>query len=343
MPGADLVVPSASASTAGTGWTLLQYVEDLAEQLGTYAEYVVSTEATSGEANRLVLVDELRDDEEARDFWAGGYVYPVGDANVVPQAGQQRRILREGYHGPLGGLVVSRPWTASLDAGTVVILTEPLGVREHLGRKGLTDLVNEALGHCVLEARIPFTGNGTRSHSLAAYPWIRAARDVLGIRDRLDGYANEPTVWSPYPFDINTNGATVTLEPGYAYATGSTFELVAPVRADRLIYAGSTWAYTATPGLVADGNQAAAPIKWVTAFGMRQGLRELAKLIRKDGRLSPAEKQEQLAGPGGILERYRQWRRTCARIVLDEFPRAQAGPVTGLVGGVASAQAPGWY
>lgn len=320
----------------GTGPTLADYVEALGEQLGTYVEHTVSAVGSGGEAARHVYLSEMIDDEEGRARFGGYYCYAKSGA----QAGNQRRILQEGYEGPLGALVLSRKWAAALAQGTTVALTEPLPVREHLGVKGLRDLVNEALARIWIDARISFTGNGTYQTDLSSYPWLRSVEQTRGIYDSLWAASGEAPALSQQDYRFDVNGAARTLVTDEAYTTADTFYLAALVRGDTLIYDGASWAYTATPGLINDTDQGAAPIHHVVALGMVKGLRYLMRQARSDARLSAAEKRETIAD---LADRLRPWKTAASRIILEEFPKPIQAPSGGFFG-VADdmASAPTW-
>lgn len=314
IPPSSLVVTSA-LGTDSTFPTLADLRHELADQLGTYGSYRVSAVATGGEPARYVLADELRDDEESRSQFAGGYVYAASGN----QQGRVRRILQEGYEGPFGALRLSRPYDAALAVGTTIELTHPLPVTRHLAVKGLNQIIDEALERLRVRARIPLAGNGTRMYSLAAYPWLTRYEQTDGIYDYGWGglsAALDPPILSPYPYSIRTDGATITLETGWQYATTATFYLSVLVPANRLIFDGTIWGYNPL-GLQADTDQAAAPVQWVVAFGMVKGLVYLRRLTRKDKTLSKDEQAEALAE---IAERLQSAGNTVKKLIRDTLP-----------------------
>jgi hypothetical protein len=317
MPTA-LIVPTTGG---GTGTTLAEYRADLGERLGLYQHLMVTAVATGAEAARYVLLDELRDDEDARSAWAGAYLYATDGA----QAGTQRRILREGYEGPFGALRLSRPFSAPLQPGTSVELTWPLPVTRLLGVKGLRAIVNEALERCPVEARLSFTGNGTFSYSLSDYPWLTADQQTNGLYDWGGrDQATNNALLSPYAYELRTNIASVTLQTSYRYGATVPFELAVLTDGKRLVQQNGLWGYSAA-GLVADADQAAVPLHWVRAFGMVMALRHLTMLAERDQTLSDAARTAKLAS---YARDRQQWAVTCRRIIRDEFPRptSEASP-----------------
>lgn len=317
--------------TAGTGTTLARYVSLLGDELGTYVEYVIGSTVGAGEAARLVLADELRDDErDAEDWGAELWVYARDGAQAPAGVGAQRRVVRGGYRGPIAGLVLSRPWAAALAPGTTVAITEPLPVRRSRQTKGLVTLVNEALARIWIETLVSITGNAAYEYDLAAYPWLAfGAIQTSGIYDALGLGTDLPSMLSPFDYEIRADGAGRTLVTRQVYGTADTFQLKALVRADVLVSDGTSWSYTATPGLGADTDQAAAPPRWVVAVGMVKALQYLTRRTLTDHALSDAEKQARLSEIAG---RRRTWALTAATIVRDEFPKITTRPNAALVG-----------
>ncbi len=329
-----IIIPA--SATSGTGSTLATLRHRLADELGFYASTTVTSVAASGEAARVVLADELRDDEAGYEFLGMPWVYVVSGAQI----GTQRRALGQpsvGYQGNYGGLFLSRPYAAALASGVTIEVTSPLPVKRHLAIKGLNDLVNEALARIWIEARISLTGNATRSYSLASYPWLQTYEQTRGIWDSRQYGTSYPTELSACRYRIATNGITRTLVADAIYATSETFELAVIVRADRLVYDGASWAYVAqnaAPGLLGDTYQAAAPEEWVVAIGMVKALQHLTKLTEAHRSLSDDERARVLTG---IAQRRRVWALTAASIVADEMPRPLPERTEPLVMGAASA------
>jgi hypothetical protein len=326
-----LIVPT---STSGQGFTLLDYRSDLGETLGLYQHLMVTQLATGGEAARHVILDELRDDEQERSQWAGAYLY----ARDGVQAGQQRRILREGYEGQFGALRLSRPFAAALLAGTSVELSWPLPVKKHLTVKGLDDIVNEALERCRVEARLSMTGDGTSAFNLSQHPSILRYEDTNGLYDwRGRVVATDNAGLSPYAYDLRVNGHEIKLETSYLYTSGDTFELAIFSKAKYLVAQNNVWGYS-NAGLVADDDQAAVPLHWVRAFGMVKALRHLDQLAMRDASLSDAARQAVLATHARDRQ---QWARACVSIIQHEFPLPMqaAPPSMALVGSVSTPSA----
>lgn len=313
---APIIVPSATIS--GSGPTLLRLWQRLADELGFWLPTTVSEEATSGEATRVVLADETRDDEAGYDI-GGQWLY----VRTGAQATTQRRMLRQdgvGYQGSQGAVILSRPLDEPLAPATVIDVTNPLPVRRHLGTKGLVDLVNEGLGLIWTKARLTFTGNGTDSYDLAAYPWLENANQILGVYDTSWNPPTRSPVLSPYSYRVVSNGVTRSFvsDRPQVYSAAETFYLDVAVRADRLVYDGSSWAYATTPGLQADNWQAACPEAWAVAFAKVKAFEYLSRYINMSQQLPDQQRQAYLAD---IQRRRNTASITALRIKQNLFPK----------------------
>lgn len=340
-----LILIQPSTTVTGSGPTLIDLVNRLADELGYRLTTTVSTQATTGEATRIVLANEARDDETGGDgAWdfMGEWLYAFSPTFT----GTQRRILNQdgvGWQGNLGAMLVSRPFSSALLAGTSITVTSPLPVRRHLGVLGLVECLNQGLAKIWVPARITLTGNGTYEYDLAAYPWLEQALDQMrGIYDAVW----QPTTISPqlsgFGYRVVTNGVTRTLVTDFLYSSGQTFYLDVVVRGDRLIYDGASWSYVTTPGLVHDADQTAAPVHWAIAFGMVQALRFLTRWLGQR-RMDASHKQALMAD---VTERRQNWTRAARLIMQSEFPALvprPRKPILPMLGTAASWNSqPGW-
>lgn len=333
----DVVVPVSVPS--GTGTTRRRYRRRLADEMGRWMETTTSEVAEHGDPARVVLADELRDDESGYVFTARDWLY-VRDGD---QQDAQRRILTQpevGYQGTEGAFVVSRPFAAALASQVTIEATSPLPCKRHLGIKGYNDLVNEALTLCRTVVRLTLTGNGTDKQSLAAYPFVLSSDDLHAVYDTSGfGSSYAPTLTSSYA-TVTTNGVDRTLVLDRAYSADETYYLDVLVRGDRLIYDGSAWGYVAdnvTPGLSADNHQAAIPEGWVVAFGCAKGYAYLLSLTEADEMLSDTVRERRMLA----YERKRvYWNRTANRIRRYAFPQMLAQTRDSLV--TAGPWVPNW-
>lgn len=323
------IIPSSTLSVSSSSG-LLTYRRALADELGMLHVMLVGA-ASAGDTTRVVLADDLRDDEAGYALWGTPWVYVTTGA----QAGAQRRVLDQmgtGYQGPAGALLVSRQFNAALLAGTTVEITSPLPVARHLGVKGLNDCVNEALARtpAVATLTLELTGGSTDSLSLDDYPWLTHEDQILSIRDRYGVVGVNAARSTGLPYRIDADGATRSLVFGRSYSPGETVEVRVSLPGDRLIYDGSAWAFaTDDPGLQDDDDRAAVPDHWVLAFGMVAALRFLERLVARRRDIDKDERADML---GEIRERLAQWSITAQRLRLTEFPRGEPRRSASLLG-----------
>jgi len=324
------------ADASGGGLSLATYTDRLADELGYRLITTVATEAASGEAQRVVLADELRDDEAGADLLGEPWLYVrTGD-----QFNTQNRVMTApgiGYQGANSAVMLARPFAAPLEVGDTIVVTSPLPIKRFGLVKGLHDCVNEALALVWIKARLTFTGNGTDSYSLAAYPFVQSYQQTRGIYELQPHDPTLAPVLSPYRYEIVHNGierTLVTRRP-YVYNSAETFYLDIAVRADRLVYDGASWIYVAangTPGLQNETYLAAAPEEWVVAEGMCKALQFLTRYVMQNRRLSQDEKDALLAD---ILPRRRTWAITALRIKHALYPQPLPERRETLVAGVS--------
>jgi hypothetical protein len=334
MPSYPHVVAPTASTTTSVGTTRRRYRRLLAEQLGRWIETSVSMTATANEPDRVVLVDEIRDDDMGSPFgWPSDtWLYARDGA----QADTQRRVLSQpdvGWQGPAGAVVLARPFDAALIGGTAIEVTSPLPCGDSNGIKGLNTLVDEGLRCCRVPVLLTFAGNGGYAYSLEDYPWLFADGQTGGLYDAAYLIVSDPPMRNPSStYRIESNGVTRRLiTEGRSYAADETFFIEAFVNADRFVMDSATgiWDYPTTPGLAGDLWQAAAPEHWVLAFGMVRALDVLTRTVRRRRDLSREEKAEWMAE---ILESRRVWYRAARRIQIYELPRPMPARFEPMVG-----------
>lgn len=321
MPSVAIVPASSGVVTSASA---VRYRNLLADQLGLYdGNLSLSSLASGPDAARYLVIDALRDDEAAREAWAGGYAY--ARTGVV---GEQYKLLGHGYHGRYGALAVSNPPSVPVPVGTPIDLSWPLPIKRRNAIKGIDDLVNEALARCWILARLSIVGTGSRSISLAPYTFITSDNQIRGIYDTFTNGLGVPLELSQYGERVTANGASRTIVTDLTYSAADTFEVEVFVRADHLVYDGSGWLYPTTPGLLNDTYRAAAPEHWVVTLGMVKALQQLRKMAMMDRAMDHAERGLQL---GEIDRRLRTWGAAARKIILDEMPRPLARPTPSFI------------
>lgn len=319
-----IVVP---ASSTGTGPTLAVIRNRLADELGFRISTTVTDTGDNSDNARVVIADELRDDEQGYDN-----IPPWIYASSGAQAGTQRRILSQpgvGYQGPYGAVVTSRPFAAALAAGVTIEVTGPLPIKRHLGILGLNECINQALALIWVKARVSLAGEGDYQYDLADYPWLQIpdlqAREIADTQWQ----TTLPPTRSPYTPVVTVNNVSRTLETEIGYASGETFYLDAVVRADYLVFDGSSWGYSITsPGLLGDAYQTAAPEQWVHTFAMMKCLQQVRKMLQARPNPDPKLHAYNVAE---VQERINTWARASYKIIREQFPKPAQERTAGLV------------
>lgn len=326
------IVPSVAVSASGAN--LLDLCRRVADTVGFRIQTSISDEAAFGDTTRTILADELRDDESGFEASARDWVYVVDNA----QAQTQRRILSVpgvGYQGARGAAIVSRPFNAALEAGTVIDVTSPLPMRQHVGVQGCREAINQGLALIWVPARLTITGAGTYEHDLATFSTYLDRPDVQiqSIEDTQALGTAYPAELSPWGHRIVANGVTRTLITEAAYASGEAFYLDVLVRGDRLIHDGSTWGYVtaAAAGLRDDADQTAAPGDWAYVFGCWKAYQNWSKLVSASRTMGAEEKAAILDGPDGVLAKRYSWARAANRIKQRWTQRQPTRPIRGPV------------
>jgi hypothetical protein len=318
-----VVIPSGTVPAAGS--TRLAIRARLAMELGFYVPATVQA-AAGGDPTRIVLSEELRDDESRPDALVVGGLGRPGPWIYVrtgAQAGTQRRVLDDpaaGYQGQLGALVVSRPFPTPLEAGVVVEVTHPLPSSRYLGVSGLNQAIDAALGLIWVSVRLGFDGNGTDRYDTAPFSNLLEEQQTSGLYVT-SGLSDRTTARRyPYRERLLSDGPSMALVTPRTFGSSETFELGAVVRADRIVHDGTNW--TTIPlglpgGLAGDMWRTIAPPQWVHAFAMAKALQQLEKMVRAAGAGSPRDLAPAL---DDVSNRRRQWELTAAQIKLCQFP-----------------------
>lgn len=328
MPGTPIV---GSTLPDDLGVSRLRLRNRLADELGFLQATTVSTTATNGDTARVVLANEMRDDEAG--YWVPDFLWVY--VRNGAQAGVARRVIGQpdaGYQGSRAALMVSRPFAAALASGSVVEVTSPLP-GDRVGMvKGLNQAIDEALSMIRVPARLAFTGNGGYSYTLP--DWLVHEGQTTGIYDAQHLVVSDPLLVneaSTYEIAAGTSGVDRTLVTTRSYSAAETFHLGVMAPADRLVFDGAAWSYIpvdGTPGLLDDDYQTAAPERWVIAFAMVKALEFLDRYVVWN-RGMPEEAKAPVVDQ--IRVRRAKWVQTALRIKLHEMPQTRARRVEPMV------------
>lgn len=294
--------------------------QEFADLLGFYQAATTSVVGSGGDTRRLLAFDELRDDEWGQDVLGDIWAYVVNGV----QGGAQRRVLDLGYEGPLGALVVSRPFAQPLAAKTLVELTSPLPSTRIGLVKGLAQILVEAYRRIYVEVRLGFTGNGTHEHAFSDWPsLVTKQAQVLGIYDRHHRIQNLPMSRSAHDSDVKVDGATLTLQTRICYGEGETFEVSALVPGSCVVLNDGAWTVTAD-GPTSDDQQVAVPTRWAMPVAMAIGLDYCLQHNEHNQRISDAERTRREQSYARRLTT--RWGPAAAEILRVHGPRRPTDP-----------------
>lgn len=295
MPYPHVITPTAiTVAEPAPGSSLLDLCCRVADTVGFRVGTVVTDTPAAGETGRVVLSDELRDDEVGYDLMASGWLYVASGT----QAQTQRRMVGEpeaGYQGPAAAVVVSRPFDLAPVGGDVIHVTSPLPMRRHLGVPGYREAINAGLALIWIEVRWAITGNGTDSYGLdeiAGYVQ-RGELQLVGLADTRSGADDDAPRRSSDPIRVVTSGAQHTLVVPTLYSTSQTFYLDTLLRADRLIWDGAGWQLRApgvAPGLQNDTDECACPDDWAYTFGVWKAYEAQHRLLELRNGIAPEDR-----------------------------------------------------
>ena len=193
---------------------------------------------------------------------------------------------------------------------------------------GANQVVDEALERTTVEARLPFTGDGTHTVSLVDWPFLQREEQVKALRDhRLSWRTDVPTRVSYYRWQLHHEGATVTRwrPSGATPRADVSSELVVLVPGSRLLGSGGAWGYVERPGLCSApvGTNAAAPVHWVREIGCVQAFKHLLEVTEEDLSLTDALRQRRTAR---YQARMQQYAVSAATMKQNQFPRPDPKP-----------------
>jgi hypothetical protein len=224
------------------------YRQSLAGALGWHIFTSQSTASASATASTLVIPD-LIDTNLEPNYLDTTWEYQPAGGNI----GEVRRVLKGGLAPATGTVTLSRAHTATTSSGTSVEFYGVLPPVSALGRRGLLQAANLALGECWWIDEVDITGVAAQwQYSLAAYPWLQTEDQVIDVWARRSGDVRDRLVSQWHWLD---NLDAPQIEFRYLFGPSDTIKIKAYRPLDSWIKVGATWA-DSTVGLVNDSDQA---------------------------------------------------------------------------------------
>lgn len=244
-----------SASPTQTGARLDVIRRRLLRTLGYFATGVVTSEASSLEAERYVISESIQSDQSPPEHFDGMYVYVNGTGTPVGSsaAASQRRVMNGTFDGAYGAIMNDRGYDAPLAVGRTFEVSV-LPAVAYLGVSGANDIINEALESLTVLDYLPITVvEGQTQYSLAGYNWpIKSIDAVVYSRTNTTGYPREemPKCWT---FDQDAEAPVLSFW-SLPDTVGNTIELRVHRPANTRIKTNGAWADSST-GLSYDDDE----------------------------------------------------------------------------------------
>ncbi len=242
-------------------------------ELGGFAVCTTTTAVadTDPDARRKLVSADLVHDEAGETSYGGWYAYLSG-GNAGSLLGQQRTVRTHGYGRAQGQVALNAELSAIPPLGTEFELLAKLPAVRWQGRPGLREIINQALERLWVADWLPFTGNGTATYAVTAYPWLTQER----IFDVQESYGSTLPFASGMQVQLRQDAETPVLDIGRAYSPSEKFWLRVMRPAHTRIRAGGVW-QESTAGLVNDTDETLAELNLVTTVALAYAYRALAK------------------------------------------------------------------
>lgn len=228
--------------------TWATYRQTLAGGLGFHL-FTSQSSTGSASASNVVLVPELVDTNLEANFLDNVWEYQPAGTN----AGEVRRVVKGGLAPGTGTITLSRAHTAATTASAGVEFYGVLPPTQHLGRRGLLQAANLALGECWTIDTLEITGNSSLyQYDLStSFPWLVDEDQIIDVGVRIGGAVRDQLV-SQWRF--LADGTAPQLEFRSVFSGTDTIKVLAYRPLNTLININSTW--TTSTGLSSNGDQA---------------------------------------------------------------------------------------
>jgi hypothetical protein len=293
---------------ATAGHTRTEYRRAIGQKLGMFrvANVVATAPSDDPDAAYRVRANVLRSDRQSPDRFNNRFVY-VADGD---QQGEQRRFIDGQHDDHLGSALVDTAYTSPLADQTEIEISYPLPSGDWGDYPSLNEIVDETLSQLWVRRRISFTGNGSYSYSLGAYPWLDSTERIVALVDSIGVPTGGNPTTAATAWRVRYQGDTRYLETDLSYQTTDTFEVETYQPANTLIRVNGSWGDA--DGFTADTDEAAAPVYLVRALGLALAYERLMTRAQWDDEFKPA-----LAT---LEKNYVRWGKVAARLKW-EMPR----------------------
>lgn len=247
-----IIVSDAGGATIGDSLATIR--GRLAETLGHHGVGTVTTLAAGLEADKRLISTAYQSDQLPPESLDGLFVHIRDGA----EARSSRRIVNGSFDGPLGALVVDRPYAAPLAEATVFEVSVLPG-EKYQGIEGLRPIINLALEELPVIDLVSITitstgGVADTQYSLASYAWpIKAVGRVFYPRTSTTSERRREIPRGQWELVLNAHEPILSFTSLPA-SVGQAVEVELHRPADTWIKTGGTWG-SSTTGLVLDADQ----------------------------------------------------------------------------------------
>jgi hypothetical protein len=255
-------------------------------KLGRYQLVTTSATPTGGDAARTLVSDELVDFDKSANAYDGVYAF-LADGALV---GQQRRASKGQFTNSTGTLLLARPFSGTVESGTVVELCFRLPAIAADGVSGIRECLNQALRVLPIPDRLTFTASDANQlhYDTDDYPWLLRGERLGAVYQVPSAATDNPSPW-PGAISWRADASAPQLELRYPFNVGDTFQVLVARPAATWIRSGGTFGES-TVGLVDDDDAVYLEPTIVIEAALAYAYGTLAELTSGDERNNWAEK-----------------------------------------------------
>lgn len=222
-------------------------------KFGRWGLYTTTSVATGTDAARTLISTGLIDVEGDPTKYDAVYPYLCSGALL----GTQRRVVKQGFTGSIGSLLLNRAMSATAAIGVDFELWHRFPVLPEDDQVCIRDLINQALGNLYTPRSITLTGVADQQvYSLSAYPWLQR-QEQIGPIYAVQTDATKIAARHGGGAELHVNGATPVLWIPAAFSTGQSIVVDVAQPNNTYIRSGGTWG-DSTVGLQDDDDAALA-------------------------------------------------------------------------------------
>lgn len=288
--------------------TLSQYTHALATDTDMGGYLPLTASSTSADGLSVVCSSLITSTTGLNQRYGGQWLFGIAGGSNEALSGIQREISPTGYDATTGKLTVIRAFGSTPQTGHKWELYPRLpAIQDDKGKKGLREIINEALSFMVCEDEISIAGVTSQTKyqiDLTTYPWLRERNRLQAIRmprpNTNDLILEDPTYW-----DLLPDGEKLYLQiRSGTFQTGETFFLKVQRPANSRLASGGVWTDQSSleAGLSAQTDEAIPSINDVVAVARAIAFDYLSAKGPDDQAAWWAKKAEEASVGAGLVK-----------------------------------------